>query len=153
MWELYRLMYNVQWIFLCTRCRPNIETVLESLALCYGNPPVNGGPPHRGPGLRSFDIFLVLNRITGDLRPHVYYHSLIVLYVSSQSVVCFHSYLPYHYKDAVLRVQEFPLLALRPSYLYNGNLFTWKEGLYMETCPSMQHRVILRCASSYFISP
>ena len=37
----------------------------------------------------------------------------------------------YHYKDKTVS---------RPSYLYNGNHYTWNEGLYIETGPALgQH--------------
>ena len=41
-----------------------METISALLALCEGNPSINGGSPHKGSVIRSFDVFMYAHEQT-----------------------------------------------------------------------------------------
>ena len=64
-----------------------METFFMLLALCEGNPPVNGGFPSQRPGHRALKFSLICawtngwanNRDTGDLRCHLAHYYITVM--------------------------------------------------------------------------
>ena len=61
-----------------------METFSALLALCEGNPPVNGGYPSQRPVTQSFDVFFgapeqTVERTTGDLRRHRAHYDVAVM--------------------------------------------------------------------------
>ena len=57
------------WGIFCLWWRHGFETISALLALCVGNPPDTSGFPHKGPVMRSFDMFFVvgLNNLLNSL--------------------------------------------------------------------------------------
>ena len=79
-----------------------METFSTLLALCEGNPPVNGGFPSQRPVRRSFDAFFDLHpnkRLSkqsdaGDLRRYRAHYDVTVMHNNMHIIAFFSVFLP-----------------------------------------------------------
>ena len=80
------------WIF--NDGRNHMETFSTFLALCEGNPSVNGGFPSQSPLTLSFDAFFFIwtntwvnNRDAGDLRRHRTHYDVTMMWLGLCAVI------------------------------------------------------------------
>ena len=131
----YHLVKSLQHIWKWVQLRfpwwrHQMETFSALLAICAGN------SPHKGQwrGALVFSLICVRinswvnNREAGDLRCHRAHYDVNAMFTDTGS---FNTKMSFWYRNSHHKDR----IDAKPSYLYDGSPYTWKDCLYIEMGP------------------